>query len=122
MKRIMVVHQSPVMRTLSAITLLDCGYEVLEAGSFDEACAKLKRQRVDLILCDSFTPGMERSLFIKGNKRKRLFSGNVPVVMMAVQSYSGIVKKGGKHDAGSILFKPFSKYQLLEAVRKNMYQ
>ncbi len=113
-----------MIRTLSSLMLQDYGYEVLEAGSFEDAREMFGRWGVDLILCDSLSPGMDTAELMKKGKNnwECPFPGDVPVIMMAVKSCNGVFNKGVKCDAGSILFKPFSKNQLLEAVRNNIYQ
>jgi CheY-like chemotaxis protein len=56
-KTVLVVEDELLLRMMIAEALRDAGFEVVEAGSADEALAILERVKVDLVLADVRMPG-----------------------------------------------------------------
>lgn len=115
--KVLVVDDSNTIRRSAEIFLKQGGHEVLLAEDGFDALAKVNDYQPDLIFCDILMPrldGYQTCAIIKRNAR---FS-NVPVVMLS--SKDGVFDKARGRMAGAqdYLTKPFSKDQLLQAVRQ----
>lgn len=116
MESVMVVDDSNTIRRSAEIFLKLGGYKVFLAEDGFDAVAKVNDFNPDLIFCDILMPrldGYQTCAIIKRNIR---FS-SVPVVMLS--SKDGIFDKARGRMAGAQHFitKPFTREQLLEAVR-----
>ena len=77
---ILVVEDDPGIAELEKDRLMEAGYEILVAGTADEAIAHLGRQRVDLILLDYRLPGAENGLDFYARVKKAGF--DPPVILV----------------------------------------
>jgi diguanylate cyclase (GGDEF)-like protein len=67
--RVLVADDSRVVRMIVAGYLKDAGYEVSEAGSGDEAVARLGREPLDVIITDLSMPGLDGFGVLEAAKR-----------------------------------------------------
>jgi twitching motility two-component system response regulator PilG len=115
--KVLVVDDSNTIRRSAEIFLKQGGHEVLLADDGFDALAKINDYQPDLIFCDILMPrldGYQTCAIIKRNAR---FAG-IPVVMLS--SKDGVFDKARGRMVGSqdYLTKPFTKDQLLQAVRQ----
>jgi twitching motility two-component system response regulator PilG len=115
--KVLVVDDSNTIRRSAEIFLKQGGHEVLLAEDGFDALAKVNDFEPHLIFCDILMPrldGYQTCAIIKRNAR---FS-SVPVVMLS--SKDGVFDKARGRMAGAqdYLTKPFTKEQLLHAVRQ----
>ena len=115
--KIMVIDDSNTIRRSAELFLKQGGHEVVLAEDGFDALAKVNDYQPHLIFCDILMPrldGYQTCAIIKRNAR---FSG-VPVVMLS--SKDGVFDKarGRMVGAQDYLTKPFTKDQLLQAVRQ----
>lgn len=115
--KVLVVDDSNTIRRSAEIFLKQGGYEVMLAEDGFDALAKVNDYQPNLIFCDILMPrldGYQTCAIIKRNAR---FSG-VPVVMLS--SKDGVFDKARGRMAGAqdYLTKPFTKEQLLLAVKQ----
>ena len=115
--KVLVVDDSNTIRRSAEIFLKQGGHEVMLAEDGFDALAKVNDYQPNLIFCDILMPrldGYQTCAIIKRNAR---FSG-VPVVMLS--SKDGVFDKarGRMVGAQDYLTKPFTKDQLLQAVRQ----
>ena len=115
--KVLVVDDSNTIRRSAEIFLRQGGYEVLLADDGYDALAKVNDHDPDLIFCDILMPrldGYQTCAIIKRNAR---FS-DTPVVMLS--SKDGVFDKARGRMVGcqEYLTKPFTKDQLLQAVRQ----
>ena len=115
--KVLVVDDSNTIRRSAEIFLKQGGYEVLLAEDGFDALAKINDYQPDLVFCDILMPrldGYQTCAIIKRNAR---FAG-IPVVMLS--SKDGVFDKARGRMVGSqeYLTKPFTKDQLLQAVRQ----
>ena len=113
----LVIDDSNTIRRSAEIFLKQAGHEVLLAEDGFDALSKVSDSMPDLIFCDILMPrldGYQTCAIIKRNPR---FS-SVPVIMLS--SKDGVFDKARGRMVGSqdYLTKPFSKDQLLQAVRQ----
>ncbi len=93
-KRLLVVDNEEVDRTLLARRLQALGFEVLEASSGDAALGLLAESRVDAILMDLAMPGIDGWQTIRELRRQGL--SEAPVAIVSANAFD----KGQDNDVG----------------------
>lgn len=116
-KRVLVIDDSNTIRRSAEIFLKQGGHEVVLAEDGFDALAKVNDANPDLIFCDILMPrldGYQTCAIIKRNARHAA----TPVIMLS--SKDGVFDKARGRMVGSqqYLTKPFTKDQLLQAVRE----
>ena len=115
--RVLVIDDSNTIRRSAEIFLRQGGHEVVLAEDGFDALAKVNDHSPQLIFCDILMPrldGYQTCAIIKRNSR----FAHVPVIMLS--SKDGLFDKARGRMVGSeeYLTKPFTKDQLLRAVRQ----
>ncbi len=115
--RVLVIDDSNTIRRSAEIFLKQGGHEVMLAEDGFDALAKVNDYQPQLIFCDILMPrldGYQTCAIIKRNIKY----ASVPVVMLS--SKDGVFDKarGRMVGAQDYLTKPFTKDQLLQAVRQ----
>ena len=115
--RVLVIDDSNTIRRSAEIFLKQGGHDVMLAEDGFDALAKVNDYQPQLIFCDILMPrldGYQTCAIIKRNTKY----ANVPVVMLS--SKDGVFDKarGRMVGAQDYLTKPFTKDQLLQAVRQ----
>lgn len=118
MPRILIVEDSPTMRSLlsSSLESLDGAVKITEAGSGFEALRELPRGTYDLVVTDINMPdinGLELVSFVKSNEAYR----SIPLVIVSTEGSERDREKGLELGADAYLVKPFEPEDLLETVR-----
>ena len=114
--KVLVIDDSNTIRRSAEIFLSQGGYEVVLAEDGFDALSKVNDHDPQLIFCDILMPrldGYQTCAIIKRNPR----FASVPVIMLS--SKDGLFDKARGRMVGSedYLTKPFTKDQLLQAVR-----
>jgi len=114
--KVMVIDDSKTIRRTAESLLKKAGCEVVTATDGFEALAKITDSHPDLIFVDIMMPrldGYQTCALIKGNQ---MFRGT-PVIMLS--SKDGLFDKAKGRIVGSeqYLTKPFTKDELLGAIR-----
>lgn len=117
--KVMVIDDSQTIRRTAETLLAREGYEVITAQDGFEALAKIADQAPDLIFVDIMMPrldGYQACALIKGNPR----FARTPVIMLS--SKDGLFDRARGRIVGSdeYLTKPFTKDELLGAVRAHI--
>ena len=115
--KVLVIDDSNTIRRSAEIFLKQGGHEVLLAEDGFDALSKVNDHCPHLIFCDILMPrldGYQTCAIIKRNAR----FASVPVIMLS--SKDGVFDKARGRMVGSqdYLTKPFTKDQLLQAVRQ----
>ena len=115
MPRILIVEDSPTMRTLlsSALEELEGSVKIVEAESGFEALRLLPRERWDLIVTDVNMPdinGLELVSFAKGNTAY----AHVPLIIVSTEGSERDRAKGLELGADAYLVKPFVPSELCD--------
>ena len=115
--KVLVIDDSNTIRRSAEIFLRQGGHEVLLAEDGFDALAKVNDHGPELIFCDILMPRLDGYQTCAIIKRNQKYSG-VPVVMLS--SKDGVFDKarGRMVGAQDYLTKPFTKDQLLQAVRQ----
>ena len=117
--KVLVIDDSNTIRRSAEIFLKQGGYEVLLAEDGFDALSKVSDHSPSLIFCDILMPrldGYQTCAIVKRNARY----SQVPVIMLS--SKDGLFDKARGRMVGSqdYLTKPFTKEQLLDAVRQHL--
>ncbi len=116
--KVLVIDDSNTIRRSAEIFLKQGGYEVYLAEDGFDALSKVNDHQPSLIFCDILMPrldGYQTCAIIKRNPR----FADLPVIMLS--SKDGLFDKARGRMVGSqdYLTKPFTKDQLLDAVRQH---
>ncbi len=117
--KVMVIDDSQTIRRTAETLLAREGYQVVTAQDGFEALAKIVDHAPDLIFVDIMMPrldGYQACALIKGNPR----FAKTPVIMLS--SKDGLFDRARGRIVGSdeYLTKPFTKDELLGAVRAHI--
>jgi twitching motility two-component system response regulator PilG len=117
--RVMVIDDSKTIRRTAETLLKREGAEVVTATDGFEALAKIADQRPQIIFVDIMMPrldGYQTCALIKNNQ---VFK-NTPVIMLS--SKDGLFDKARGRIVGSEQYvtKPFTREELLDAIRKHV--
>jgi len=116
--RILVVDDSATIRRSAETMLANQGYEVFTAENGFEALSKITRHQPDLIFVDIMMPrldGYQTCAIIKNNAEYR----NTPVVMLTSKDGLFDMARGRVVGSDQYLTKPFTREELLGAVKQH---
>jgi two-component system, NtrC family, response regulator PilR len=113
--KILVVDDEPIV--LRSCARILAGYEVHLARSGPEGLERLKAERFDLVLTDLKMPGVSGLEILREARRAR---PGTRVVLMTGFGAEVAKEEVGELDPDSIVPKPFTPEELLEAVRKTL--
>jgi two-component system KDP operon response regulator KdpE len=111
--RILVVDDEPQIRRIMRTTLTDAGYEVDDAKSGEEALAKLREFRPELILLDINMPGMGGLAACRAIRS----DPNVAIIMLTIHNSETAKVEALDAGADDFVTKPFSSPELLARIR-----
>jgi len=120
-KHILLVDDSPTMRSSVSFCLRNAGYGVTEATDGKDALQKLqfikdKDQSLSLIITDINMPEMDGITFISKVKETELKF--LPILVLTTEAGESMIEKGRAAGVSGWLLKPFQPEQLLWAVKK----
>ena len=117
--RVLVIDDSNTIRRSAEIFLKQGGFEVFLAEDGFDALSKVSDHAPCVIFCDILMPRLDGYQTCAIIKRNPHFAG-VPVIMLS--SKDGLFDKARGRMVGSqdYLTKPFTKDQLLDAVRQHI--
>jgi DNA-binding response OmpR family regulator len=116
-ERILVIEDEWQMRMLLHDNLQYEGYEVVSAGSGEEAMKEVVHRPPDLILLDLMLPGIDG---FEVCRRLRAASVGVPIVIITVQKDERHRVTGLDLGADDFVTKPFSMVELLARIRAQL--
>ncbi|MEM7408963.1 MAG: response regulator [Myxococcota bacterium] len=113
MRRILIVEDSPTMRSLLSASLEATGEptKIIEAANGFEALRQLPREPVDLIVTDINMPdinGLELVSFVKSNPAYR----EIPLIIVSTEGSERDRQRGLELGANAYLVKPFEPDEL----------
>lgn len=115
--KILTVDDTRTMRELIRDTLVQNGYEVLEASDGKDGILKLLNTHVDLIITDLHMPNIDGIEFLR-RIRKSFVHKHTPVIMLTTESQKAKVLEAVSLGISGWLLKPFTTEELLDKVRK----
>ncbi len=105
-KTILVIDDEELIRKVLSAKLKTLGYRILTAKNGLEAFDILKKENVDLVLCDIFMPGL--SGFDVLQKIRREYSDDLLVIIMTAYANIETAVKALEMGAFDYLIKPFT--------------
>jgi two-component system, chemotaxis family, chemotaxis protein CheY len=120
-KHILIVDDSPTLRSSVSFCLRNAGYRVTEASDGKDALQKLqsiedKGQSLALIITDINMPEMDGITLI--SKIKETGLKFLPILVLTTEAEESMIEKGRAAGTSGWLLKPFQPEQLLWAVKK----
>lgn len=116
MAKILVADDDPVIIKLLQVNLEMEGYEVITAADGQEAVAKARESRPDLVILDIMMPRMDG-----WSARQALVAigmEDVPVIFLSARAQQADLRKGYEAGVAEYVTKPFDPVTLLEIVGK----
>ncbi len=115
--RIMTIDDSKTMRDMLMLTLVDAGFDVIQAVDGKEGIDILERENVDVIITDINMPRMDGYEVVR-QLRLRPEHKTTPILVLTTESEAE--KKNIARAAGATgwLVKPFDPERLIATVRK----
>jgi putative two-component system response regulator len=114
--RVLVVDDNPLNVELMAENLEQAGYEVVRAGSGEEALARAAEQSFDMVLLDVMMPGLD-GFQVCERMKKDEHTRFLPVVMVTALDKREDRIRGISAGADDFLNKPFDRAELLMRVK-----
>ncbi len=117
MKRILVVDDSPPVRSFIGYHLKQLGYEIIYAEDGLEVLVLLKKEKVDLIFLDINLPKMNGYVLCRKIKTEEK-TKNIPVILVSQRNTDWDKTWGEKAGADGYVTKPFNQMQIIEIINK----
>ncbi len=118
--RVLVVDDFPTMRRILKNVLRQIHVEnTLEAQNGKEALDLLKKEEVDLILCDLLMPEMTGMELLRACKDDPQIS-HIPFIMVTAEAQKKAVMEAIKAGVDNYITKPFTPDRLQDAIAKVM--
>jgi CheY-like chemotaxis protein len=114
---ILVCDDEPVLRMLVRATLDQGNYTVVEASDGDDALARTRSERPDLILLDMMMPGRSGSDVLR-ELRSDPATAATPVIMLTARAQASDREAMSLAGADHYLTKPFSPVGLASLVKE----
>jgi DNA-binding response OmpR family regulator len=118
---ILVVDDDILLRQALISTLIDAGYEVMQAGDGRQALAILEQEPVDLIIADVSMPGMNGYQLLAETQKDSRFVA-IPFLFMSGRVLDSDVRYGLELGADHYLLKPMNFEDLLAMVRGKLHR
>lgn len=119
MKRILVIEDSPEVRSLLLEMLEEHGWHALGAGDGEEGLALARAQLPDLILCDIRMPKRDGYSVLE-ELRSEPATASIPFVFLTGLGEKPNVRQGMELGADDYLVKPFTTQELTAAVEARL--
>ncbi len=114
-KLVLLVDDEQDIREVLAITLVDMGYDVLEAENGEKALALFRKKRPLIVLTDIKMPGMDGIEILKRIKNENPYT---QVIMITGHGDTNIAISSLKHEAIDFITKPISNDALEIALKR----
>lgn len=116
---ILVVDDYVVTQRVLSTQLRKGGYEVITAGSGQEALSYLTERRFDLAIIDVAMPEMDGITLLE-KLRKERSETNLPVIMLTASALDEDRIRAEAAGATDFLTKPISSWELLDVVNRQL--
>lgn len=115
-KVVMIVDDEPPLRALVRANLEVDGLDVIEAVDGNDAIAKLKESKPDLVLLDIMMPGKDGIEVLEDLAADEELS-SIPVVLLTAKGEQEDLEKGAALGARGHITKPFDPEQMVRTVK-----
>lgn len=111
--RVLLVEDDECIRLVLCLALRDEGYEVVEAGSGEEALSRLGASGVDVVVLDLMLPGVDGIEVCRGLRA----SGDLPIIIVSARTDTSDVIAGLEAGADDYMTKPLVASELAARIR-----
>ena len=116
--RVLVVDDFPTMRKILKNVLKQINMQnTLEAGNGKEALDLLRKEEIDLIICDLVMPEMTGMELLQACKNDPQIS-RIPFIMVTAEAQKETVMEAIKAGVDNYITKPFTPERLQDAISK----
>jgi two-component system, chemotaxis family, chemotaxis protein CheY len=116
-KRILTIDDSKTMRDMLRFTLVDAGYDVIQAVDGQDGLDVLRKERVDVVITDINMPKLDGYGVIR-HLRADAGYDDTPILVLSTEGDQKTREIGRDAGATGWLVKPFDPDQLVEIVRQ----
>ena len=116
-KRILTIDDSKTMRDMLRFTLVDAGYDVLQAVDGQDGLDVLRKERFDVVITDINMPKLDGYGVIR-HLRADAGYDDTPILVLSTECDQKTKDIGRDAGATGWLVKPFDPDQLVEIVRQ----
>ncbi|MGE5314298.1 MAG: response regulator [Acidobacteriota bacterium] len=116
-KQILTVDDSRSIRQMVSFTLMQAGYQVLEASDGKDAMGVLASSAVDLVITDLNMPNVNGIELIRHIRTQPKYKF-IPILMLTTESQDVRKQEGKAAGATGWIVKPFNATQLVDVVKK----
>ncbi len=116
-KKVLFVDDEEDIREVVQIRLESNGYEVITAGSGEEALKKIEESNPDLMILDVMMPGMDGLTVLK-TLRKNENTAKLPVIILTAKRKKMIGDLFELENIQGFIEKPFDSKILLDMIEK----
>ena len=116
-KRILTIDDSKTMRDMLRLTLVDAGYDVLQAVDGQDGIDVLRKERVDVVITDINMPKLDGYGVIR-HLRADAGYDDTPILVLSTEGDQKTRDIGRDAGATGWLVKPFDPDQLVDIVRQ----
>jgi two-component system, chemotaxis family, chemotaxis protein CheY len=118
--RVLIVDDFPTMRRILKNVLRQINMQnALEAQNGKEALDLLRKEEIDLIICDLLMPEMTGMELLQACKADPQIS-HIPFIMVTAEAQKKTVMDAIKAGVDNYITKPFTPERLQEAINKVM--
>ncbi len=117
MTHILAVDDSPSMRDMVRIALMNAGFDVSQAADGEEALAMARSRSFDLVLSDVNMPGMDGIELIRALRAQSAYK-HTPILMLTTESSPERKREGKDAGATGWIVKPFDPTQLVATMHR----
>jgi len=115
-QKVLIVDDEPDITELVSYNLKKAGFAVAAAADGEEALARVREDRFDLILLDLMLPGihgMELCRILRNNEK----TAHLPIIMLTAKGEETDKIRGLETGADDYMTKPFSPQELIARVK-----
>ncbi|WXH31074.1 Chemotaxis protein CheY [Myxococcus stipitatus] len=117
--KVLLVDDSPTVRNIVKIYLMNLRVEALEADDAARALKILQLVPVNLVIADINMPGMDGITFVKEVRASRNAQlRSVPILLLTAEKNVDLRQRGTEAGANAFIQKPVSHHELTETVRQ----
>jgi two-component system, chemotaxis family, chemotaxis protein CheY len=116
-KRILTIDDSKTMRDMLRFTLVDAGYDVLQAVDGQDGLDVLRKERVDVVITDINMPKLDGYGVIRHLRADACYD-DTPILVLSTECDQKTKDIGRDAGATGWLVKPFDPDQLVEIVKQ----
>ncbi len=116
---ILVVDDSPTVRNIIKIYLMNLKHGILDAEDAERALQLLRLVPVDVVIADINMPGMDGIRFVEAVRASSLEKvRKVPIILLTAEKSPELRQRGAAAGANAFIQKPVSNTELTETVRQ----